>query len=147
MNNPNFKTAEQWEIYEKQIATDQRNFALCRAHVEEARGQWPEYGYRVLALRATAQRIRPTADFDELKARQRLRFTFYKTFLDSRENRQRARRKAERQRETHIADCVRYGWPITWPIISMVWDKSHGHAVAVKETIYAEKTAINPKER
>lgn len=119
------RTAEQWEAYENQIAGDPENLALCVAHMKEARGQMPEAGYRLLALRVTAQRIKPTADFDDLKARQHLRFTFYKNWLDNRRAKMqklranpnyKSRRKRALEREwlLYIRWCLRSGVPISY---------------------------------
>ena len=143
-----FKTAEEWEKYESQIAGDPQNLALCVAHKDAAKGDDKEFMNRLLALRA-ASRISGTMEPSQLKERQRLRFTFYTNWLDNRRAKlQKLRanpnyktprqRKDERERLIYIRWCLRTGKPVTWPIISMVWDKSRGYAVAVREDLNPE---------
>ena len=155
-----FKTAEEWRDFESQIVADPQNLALCVAHVGEARANSDdkEFYYRVLALRATARRIKPTMDSSDLKERQKLRWNFYEMWLKNWRTKMEKRRKnpnykslsqrkAEREKLIYIRYCQRTDTPNLRRQISMVWDKSRGHAVAVDETIYPNKRKIGDEKR
>lgn len=129
------------------LTTDPRNLDLCRKHLNTAPDA-TEYGYRLLAMRFVVRLFRSSPPSRDLPLSQHLRFRAYRLWLSSHRkkcrelaknpNKTPKQQENEAERLVYIRWCLRTDTPINWPTISMVWDKSRGYAVAVREDLNPE---------
>jgi predicted O-linked N-acetylglucosamine transferase (SPINDLY family) len=130
-----FSDVEAVQKYERELASDPRNFARCVEHLNAAPDD-NEAHLRLLALRAVRKSKPPSWEPSRLESRQALRFHRYELELRHLEQRRRqvekhfarlqaqgiafflhpfqsrGQRQQQRERMTYIRHCLRTGAPI-----------------------------------